>query len=103
MTDLQQIDFHDFIQKNVLALVDFYAPWCGPCKAMAPAIDSLAQEFNSQVAIAKVNIDEAPNLGEELSIRAVPTIIFFKNGVAVETLTGARTKAELTEKLRSLS
>jgi thioredoxin 1 len=97
--ELSEDRFEDFIGKNSCALVDFFAPWCGPCRAMGPAIETLAEEFAGRAAIGKVDVDQCPALAERFAVRSVPTLIFFRNGEAVETLTGARSKEELGRKL----
>ena len=80
-------------------LVDFWAPWCGPCKAIAPILEELAQEIGDQVQICKVNIDNNSAIANEYSIRAIPTILIFKDGAVAETLVGLTSKEDLKAKL----
>ena len=80
-------------------LVDFWAPWCGPCKAIAPILDELATELAGKVTIAKVNVDDSSSISAEYNVRAIPTMLLFKNGQVVETLVGMMPKATLKEKL----
>ncbi|MFM9090174.1 MAG: thioredoxin [Verrucomicrobiota bacterium] len=80
-------------------LVDFWAPWCGPCKAIAPILDELATEMAGKVAIGKVNIDDHDAVAAQHGIRAIPTMILFKGGQAVETIVGMTSKANLKAKL----
>jgi len=82
-------------------LVDFWAPWCGPCKAIAPILEELAVEFAGKLKIAKINIDENDTIAAEHGIRAIPTMLFFKNGKLVEQIVGMLPKATLKEKLQA--
>ncbi|MDX2187593.1 MAG: thioredoxin [Opitutaceae bacterium] len=80
-------------------LVDFWAPWCGPCKAIAPILEELATELDGRVKIAKVNVDEADGIAGQYGIRAIPTMLLFKNGQVVETIVGLKPKAAIKELL----
>ena len=86
-------------------LVDFWAPWCGPCHVMAPAIDQLATEFAGQATVGKVNVDEQPALAQQYGIRSIPALLVFKHGRVVEQAVGITSKqvlaAMLTEQLES--
>lgn len=83
-------------------MVDFWAPWCGPCLMMGPVIDELAAELDGKVTVAKVNVDKSPEIAAQYGIRGIPTLLFFKNGELVDQEVGVQTKARLVEKLNAL-
>jgi len=85
-----------------VALVDFWAPWCGPCRMIAPVIEELAEEFDSKAKICKVNTDEEQEIAVQFGIRSIPTLIFMKNGEVVDQIVGAQSKQVLADKLNSL-
>jgi len=83
-------------------LLDFWAPWCGPCKAIAPMIDDLAREMAGQATICKVNVEVEPAIAERYGVQALPSLVFLKGGERVDTLVGRVPKAVLVDRLRSL-
>ena len=84
---------------NVPVVVDFWAPWCGPCKSIAPILEELASELGESVKISKVNVDNNSEIATKYEIRAIPTILVFKNGEIAETVVGLTSKADLKAKL----
>jgi thioredoxin 1 len=84
-------------------LVDFWAEWCGPCKMIAPILDEIANEKGDAVKIAKVNVDESQALSSKFGIRAIPTLLFFKNGAVREQIVGMTSKRDLIAKLEALA
>ena len=88
------------IGSSLPCLVDFWAPWCCPCKSIGPVIDELATEFDGKVVIAKMNVDDNPATPGKFGIRAIPTLILFKGGEVIDQVTGAVGKGQLQEMLK---
>ncbi|NIW25572.1 MAG: thioredoxin [Gammaproteobacteria bacterium] len=88
-------------QSDQPVLIDFWAPWCGPCNVVAPVIDALAAEYDGKARIAKLNVDENPQVSRRLNIRSIPTLMVFKDGEVVETVVGVRPKAQVEELLNA--
>jgi thioredoxin 1 len=89
--------FDSIVNGELPCLVDFWAPWCGPCKAIGPVIDQLAEEFAGKVNIVKVNVDDNQETAGKFNVRAIPTLIVFKGGKVLGQITGAVGKGQLVE------
>ncbi|MDY0039478.1 MAG: thioredoxin [Desulforhabdus sp.] len=85
----------EVLQSNIPVLVDFWAPWCGPCRAIAPVIEELTAEYAGKVKMAKCNVDDNPKTPSRYGIRAIPTLIIFKSGNVSEQITGAVAKSQI--------
>lgn len=97
----------DVFQKEVLehqglVVVDFWAPWCGPCRVLSPIIEELAEELQGKVKVAKVNVDENGEIASQYNVMGIPTIIFFKNGQMVDQHVGVLQKEDLKKKIDGL-
>lgn len=86
----------DVLKSDVPVLVDFWAPWCGPCRMVAPIVDEIAKEFEGKIRVYKLNTDENPNVASQYGIRSIPTLMLFKGGQKVDTVVGAVPKNTLS-------
>jgi thioredoxin 1 len=103
ITDVTDENFKiEILDSTVPALVDFWAAWCGPCRAIAPVVEELAGQYEGQVKIGKCNVDENPKIPGQYGIRAIPTLILFKNGTVAEQITGAVSKTTLENAIKKV-
>jgi thioredoxin 1 len=100
MVNLTESNFKDeVLNSEGVVLVDFWAPWCGPCRMVGPVLEEIAREKGEKVKLTKVNIDENPGLGANYNVMSIPTMIIFKNGQLVEQFVGALPKPVIESKL----
>ena len=99
--ELKEENIEAIVNEGV-SLVDFWAPWCGPCRMIAPLIDELAADFDGKAKICNVNSDEETELVIKFGIRSIPTILFMKDGKVLDTIIGATSKQSLADKINSL-
>ena len=85
--------------KNGVVIIDFWAEWCGPCRRLAPTVDALATEYDGRATVAKLNVDENPNVPGRFMIRDIPTMLIFKNGALADQIVGLVPKEEIVRKL----
>ncbi len=85
----------EVLHATVPVLVDFWAPWCGPCRMLAPTIAQIAEEYDGKIKVGKVNVDDEGDLAAQFGIASIPTVMIFKNGAVANTSVGVRTKAQL--------
>lgn len=95
-------NFADIIAGAQPVLVDFWAVWCGPCRALSPTIDEISAEYEGRVEVVKCNVDECQDIAAQYGIRSIPTLLFFKGGQVASKLVGAVPKSEIVAKLNEL-
>ncbi len=102
VTELNENTFDKFVEDNKIAVVDCWAPWCGPCRMMGPIIEELADDLAGKVGVAKLNTDENQGIAARFQINAIPTLLIFKENVLVDALVGLRPKESILDYLNDL-
>jgi thioredoxin 1 len=106
MAEVQEVTDQSFeaevLNSGTPAIIDFWAEWCAPCRAIAPIVKDLADQYGDKVKVAKLNIDENPSVPGKYGIRSIPTVLAFKDGAVVGQITGARPKSAFEEMIQTL-
>ena len=101
--NIDDTGFEEMVLKGQgVSIVDFWAPWCGPCHSMAPGLEAFTKANSGRVRVYKLDVDESPKTAEKFEIKSVPTVIFFKNGVQTDKVAGAMSESALQEKLDAM-
>ena len=100
--EINATNFNQTIQSSKVVVVDLYASWCQPCKAIAPMIEQLSMEYAGKATIVKLNIDQSPSIHPQFGVKNIPTLLFFKNGQLVDKMGGVPQKPQIVQKINSM-
>lgn len=95
-------NFSEILASSKVVVVDFWAPWCGPCRMLSPIVDDVAEQFAGRIAVAKCNVDDEEDIAAQFGIRSIPTVLFFKDGEVADKCIGLVSKAEIESKINNL-
>ena len=99
MKVLTDVEFNDFVKNNKVAVIDFYADWCGPCQMLKPIMEELSEELKDKAAIAKINVDDNKEHAQKYGVMSIPTVLIFKDGELADKFMGAMPKDAVKEKI----
>jgi thioredoxin 1 len=102
MQTITDTNLQEVLTSSKVALIDFWAVWCGPCRMLSPIVDEIAEEYAGKITVAKCNVDDAEDVAAQFGIRSIPTLLFFKDGVLADKTVGAVPKAEIADKINAL-
>ena len=103
LVEAGDVDFRDAVATKRLVLVDLWAPWCGPCRMVAPVLEKLSNEFAATLKVVKVNVDESPRTAQRYEARSIPMLLFMRDGELVDTVVGAQPEHVLRSRIEQLS
>ena len=102
MQTITDTNLQEVLTSSKVALIDFWAVWCGPCRMLSPIVDEIAEDYAGKITVAKCNVDDAEDVAAQFGIRSIPTLLFFKDGVLADKTVGAVPKAEIADKINAL-
>ena len=102
MQTITDTNLQEVLTSSKVALIDFWAVWCGPCRMLSPIVDEIAEEYAGKITVAKCTVDDADDVAAQFGIRSIPTLLFFKDGVLADKTVGAVPKAEIADKINAL-